>query len=102
MKRFIILTAIGAVGSAIALFACGFLSDKLVAAAKYGTAGSLSLTAGTAFGLFWLLLALPARLFSLGSDRPPMEIVGLILTFAFWGALFGLGYEGLKRLRQKS
>ena len=97
IKKFLTMTAFGAVGTAVAMFACGFLADKLIAVWKFEDAGSFAMVIGTGLGLIGQLLALPAIAFSFGSDWPPLEIAGLILTFAFWGSLFALARVRYRR-----
>ena len=95
MKRFLLLTLIGAFAAGAIVIAANVVGEWLIAPWKYGNGSAILGTLGVAIVYVGVVISLPARLLTFGSESLLVSIAAAVGGFGLWGAVFAIIFERL-------
>jgi hypothetical protein len=101
MKRFAKLTLIGALGAVALVVASNVVGEWLIAPWKYGTGSFIPAGVGLSVLYLGIIIGLPARLLTFGSDSLFASAAAAVIGFGLWGTAFAGIFQYLaRRLRR--
>jgi hypothetical protein len=97
MKHFLLHTLVGALAAFAIVVATNVVGEALISPWKYGDGSPIAGGVGLALVYIGVVISMPVRWLTFGSDSSLVSIVAMMVVYGLWGAVLAALFERLTR-----